>query len=133
LLDIQPRQDLIGEVRCLNCSRSLAQLVRGPDGRKFTLLPAVNRSSVQVIVAGRRLLRCGCCGGRAFVEIREDTPVEIFVATSAALTLETSASGEEERPALSHHAQQPAGRVTADTPRRGLQHRRAHRSQRQPA
>lgn len=69
-------RDPIGDVRCLNCSRALAQLVPAPDGTKLRLLPAANQSHVQVTVAGRRLLRCQHCGGRAFIELREETPIE---------------------------------------------------------
>jgi len=40
------------------------------------LRPAPNQSGVQVIVAGRHLLRCGRCGGRAFVELLEEPAEE---------------------------------------------------------
>jgi DNA-directed RNA polymerase subunit RPC12/RpoP len=65
----------IGEVHCLNCGRSLARVIEPPGGG-FRLLPTNNQSAVHVIVAGRRLLRCQRCGGRAFVELRDDTLVE---------------------------------------------------------
>jgi hypothetical protein len=65
----------IGEVHCLNCGRSLARVVEHPHGG-YRLLPTPNQSAVHVIVAGRRLLRCRRCGGRAFVELRDDTLVE---------------------------------------------------------
>jgi len=69
-------RDPIGDVRCLNCSRALAQLVPAPDGTKLRLLPAANQSQVQVTVAGRRLLRCRHCGGRAFIELHEEASIE---------------------------------------------------------
>jgi DNA-directed RNA polymerase subunit RPC12/RpoP len=65
----------IGEVHCLNCGRSLARVVERLNGG-FHLLPTLNQSAVHVIVAGGRLLRCQRCGGRALVELRDDTFVE---------------------------------------------------------
>jgi DNA-directed RNA polymerase subunit RPC12/RpoP len=69
-------QGPIGDVHCLNCGRALAEVVRNQDDGKLYLRPTSNQSNVQVIVAGRRLLRCRRCGGRAFVEVHEDAPVE---------------------------------------------------------
>jgi DNA-directed RNA polymerase subunit RPC12/RpoP len=72
---LQTSQQAIGDVHCLNCGRTLAELVHNPDDG-YRLQPTVNQSTVQVVVAGRRLLRCRRCGGRAFVELREETPIE---------------------------------------------------------
>jgi hypothetical protein len=69
-------QGPIGDVHCLNCGRALAEVVRDLDDGKLHLRPTSNQSNVQVMVAGRRLLRCLRCGGRAFVELSEDAPVE---------------------------------------------------------
>jgi hypothetical protein len=58
----------VGDVRCLNCGRVLAAAMRQPETGRIRLRPAINQSNVQVIVAGRRMLRCARCRGRAFVE-----------------------------------------------------------------
>jgi DNA-directed RNA polymerase subunit RPC12/RpoP len=79
MVALHPAREPIGDVRCLNCSRSLAQLVPSADSVRLALQPAANQSRLQVIVAGRRLLRCQHCGGRALVELREETPVEELV------------------------------------------------------
>lgn len=81
-------RNAIGDVHCLNCGRALAQLIHDPDGQ-YRLVPTVNQSTVQVIVAGRRLLRCRRCGGRAFVELREETPVEELAASQGVPVEET--------------------------------------------
>jgi DNA-directed RNA polymerase subunit RPC12/RpoP len=73
-------ENAIGDVHCLNCGRALAQVVRNQTGG-YQLLPTIHQSTVQVIVAGRHLLRCRRCGGRAFVELREETPIEELVET----------------------------------------------------
>ena len=78
MITLNTDRNAIGDVHCLNCGRALAQVVRNPANDSYQLLPTVNQSTVQVIVAGRRLLRCRRCGGRAFVELREETPLEEF-------------------------------------------------------
>jgi len=82
----QTEKTPIGDVHCLNCGRALAELVRDPEDGKFGLRPAIHQSAVQVLIAGRRLLRCRHCGGRAFIEMREDTPVEEMAVTRASLS-----------------------------------------------
>jgi DNA-directed RNA polymerase subunit RPC12/RpoP len=82
MITLETSQNAIGDVHCVNCGRTLAELVHRSDGG-FQLQPTINQSSVQVIVAGRRLLRCRHCGGRAFVELREETPIEEMASTQA--------------------------------------------------
>lgn len=60
--------DLVGEVHCLNCGRTLAEAIRNPLSGKLRLRPALNQASVQVELTERRELRCGRCHGRALVE-----------------------------------------------------------------
>jgi len=90
-LDTNP--NAIGDVHCLNCGRALAQVVRNPVDGGFQLLPTVNQSTLQVILAGRRLLRCRRCGGRAFVELLEETPIEELAPSPA------SGAAEQREPA----------------------------------
>jgi hypothetical protein len=66
------RMDVVGEVHCLNCGRMLAQVAREVESGGLQLLPTSNESAVQVVIAGRRMLRCSRCGGRALVELWED-------------------------------------------------------------
>lgn len=68
---LQERLTQVGEVHCLNCGRSLAEVVRDGSSGKLQMQPAINQSRVQVLVAGRHLLRCAHCHGRAFVEFLE--------------------------------------------------------------
>jgi hypothetical protein len=59
---------MIGELRCLNCSRHLADVVDVVDGRP-RLEPPAGRSTTPVLVrqtAGG--LRCARCGGRPMLE-----------------------------------------------------------------
>ncbi len=76
MVSLSTDQGPIGDVHCLNCGRTLAEVTRKPDDGTLHLRPTTNQSNVQVIVAGRRLLRCRHCGGRAFVELAEDAPIE---------------------------------------------------------
>lgn len=66
------RLDVVGEVHCLNCGRMLAQVAREMQDGGLQLLPASDESAVQVVIAGRRMLRCSRCSGRALVELWED-------------------------------------------------------------
>ena len=56
------------ELRCLNCSRHLADVVRADDGRA-RLRPPFGRGEAPILVVGtgRRLL-CKRCGGRVMAE-----------------------------------------------------------------
>jgi hypothetical protein len=63
---------VIGEVHCLNCGCVLAEVVRGEAEDTLNLRPARFQSAVQVVIAGRRLLRCQRCQGRALVELFDD-------------------------------------------------------------
>jgi hypothetical protein len=71
-MTVAERIDLVGEVHCLNCGRMLAQVARETAQGTLELLPTPNESTVQVVVAGRRMLRCSRCSGRALVELWED-------------------------------------------------------------
>lgn len=68
-MNVEERAGPIAEVHCLNCGRLLAQAVRDGERQTIALQPAAHRASVEVVVAGRRRLRCAHCGGRAFVEL----------------------------------------------------------------
>jgi hypothetical protein len=83
MVTAQTERTPIGDVHCLNCGRSLAEVVRKPEDGKLALRPAIHQSDVQVVVAGKRLLRCRHCGGRAFIEMREDTPIEEMTGSAA--------------------------------------------------
>lgn len=59
---------MVGELRCLNCSRHLADVVDGGGGR-MALGPPAGQSAAPILVKrGPRGLHCGRCGGRALVE-----------------------------------------------------------------
>jgi len=73
---LQERFTQVGEVHCLNCGRSLAEVIRDGSTGKLRMQPSHNQLSVQVIVAGCRLLRCARCHGRAFVEFLEEPSEE---------------------------------------------------------
>lgn len=60
--------DIVGEVHCLNCGRTLADAVRNPMNGKVRLRPARNQYKVQVSVIDQRRLRCDHCLGTAFIE-----------------------------------------------------------------
>jgi hypothetical protein len=67
---------LVAEIHCLSCSRILADVVRDPGQRRVRLQPTHAQPGVQVVVAGKHLLRCRRCNGRAFVEpVEVPTPV----------------------------------------------------------
>jgi hypothetical protein len=76
---LQKRLSQVGELHCLNCGRVLGDLVRDLDGGSLELLPAAHQSDVHVVVAGRRMLRCGYCQGRAFLEMLDEpsTPIRL--------------------------------------------------------
>jgi hypothetical protein len=73
----------VGDVRCLNCGRSLARVIRDGETGRAALQPAANQSKVQVLVANRRMLRCARCHGRAFVERLLDPGEEHFMSPPA--------------------------------------------------
>ena len=73
---LQERFTQVGEVHCLNCGRSLAEVVRDGSTGKLRMQPSLNQTHVQVLVAGRHLLRCARCRGRAFVEMLEEPSEE---------------------------------------------------------
>lgn len=59
---------LVGEVRCLNCGRTLAEAVRNPLNGKLRLRPAPNQRAIQAHLVARRKLTCARCRGTAFLE-----------------------------------------------------------------
>jgi DNA-directed RNA polymerase subunit RPC12/RpoP len=60
------------ELRCLNCSRHLADVVRGDDGRS-RLRPPFGRGKAPILVVGTgRGLQCKRCGGRVMAEAVRD-------------------------------------------------------------
>jgi DNA-directed RNA polymerase subunit RPC12/RpoP len=68
---------LIGEVHCLNCGRTLAEVVHdGSDGRHL-LRPAAHQEVIEVKLIGPRALQCRRCGGRAMVEPFEQPTEEL--------------------------------------------------------
>jgi hypothetical protein len=73
VMNVAERIDVVGEVHCLNCGRMLAEVARETVNGALQLVAAPNESPVQVIVAGRRMLRCSRCSGRALVELWEDS------------------------------------------------------------
>jgi len=79
----QERFAHVGDVRCLNCGRSLAKVVRDAETGKMSLSPAANQSAVHVVVAGRRMLRCARCRGRAFFEQLVEPGEEHFMTPPA--------------------------------------------------
>ena len=75
-----------GEVHCLNCGAVLAEVVRSAEQGTLALKPARYQSAVQVVVAGRRLLRCQRCNGRAIVELFADPGEERPIAVKRDLS-----------------------------------------------
>jgi hypothetical protein len=59
---------LVGEVRCINCGRTLGELVRDSASGRLGLRPAQHQQELLVRVVEGRILRCSRCQGRAFVE-----------------------------------------------------------------
>ena len=57
---------LIGEVRCLNCSRSLGEVAQAGDSGQWRLVRPGVGGVLPRLAHGR--LRCSRCGGRALVE-----------------------------------------------------------------
>jgi hypothetical protein len=80
---LQERLTHVGDIRCLNCGRSLAEVIRDGETGKMSLRPAANQSKVQVVVAGRRMLRCARCHGRAFAEQLMEPGEEHFASPPA--------------------------------------------------
>ena len=59
---------MVGELRCLNCSRHLADVVDGGRGR-LRLSPPAGHATAPILVEQTAYgLRCRRCGGRALVE-----------------------------------------------------------------
>jgi hypothetical protein len=80
---IQERFSHVGDVRCLNCGRSLATVIKDAETGKLALQPAANQTNVQVVVSGRRMLRCARCRGRALVEQLVEPGEEHFMSPPA--------------------------------------------------
>lgn len=64
----QDTRAMVGEISCLNCGRVLAQAVQDVAGGELELRPPEHQSAVRVVAAGGRVLRCGYCQGRAFID-----------------------------------------------------------------
>jgi len=62
------KTSLIGEIHCMNCGRTLADVVRDAAKDTLALKPARYQSVVQAVVVGGNTLRCKHCKGRAFIE-----------------------------------------------------------------
>jgi DNA-directed RNA polymerase subunit RPC12/RpoP len=77
--------DLVGEVRCVNCGRVLAELVRDPVSSRLRLRRAPQQSELLVRVVAGRVLRCQRCQGRAFVEQSEAVETTIAVRQSGSV------------------------------------------------
>lgn len=59
---------MIGELRCLNCSRHLADVVDGDRGLPRVTPPSGHPTAPILVVRTTRGLRCARCGGRALLE-----------------------------------------------------------------
>ena len=59
---------MVGELRCLNCSRYLADVVDGGAGRRRLIPPAGRETAPILVEVTPRGLRCKRCGGRALLE-----------------------------------------------------------------
>jgi DNA-directed RNA polymerase subunit RPC12/RpoP len=59
---------MFGELRCLNCSRHLADVVDGGSGRPRLSHPGGRTTAPILVERTPRGLRCGRCGGRALLE-----------------------------------------------------------------
>lgn len=57
-----------GKIHCMSCGRTLAEVAVDAAQGAVALKPTRYQSAVRVIVAGRQMLRCKHCKGRAFVE-----------------------------------------------------------------
>lgn len=66
------RTDLIyGDVRCVNCGRTLATAIRRRSDNATAIRPVRNTGAFEVDVVSERRLRCRRCGGMAYVEFDE--------------------------------------------------------------
>jgi hypothetical protein len=59
---------MVAEVRCVNCSRHLADVVVGERGLPRLGPPSGQATTPILVVRSGRSLRCVRCGGRAMVE-----------------------------------------------------------------
>ena len=59
---------MVAELRCLNCARHLADLLRGPDNRARLDHPAGQAACPILVAVTRGGLRCARCRGRVLVE-----------------------------------------------------------------
>lgn len=59
---------MIGELRCLNCSRHLADVVHGTSGRVKLVAPGGDANGMILVAKSSRGLRCTRCGGRPLLE-----------------------------------------------------------------
>jgi hypothetical protein len=59
---------VIGELQCLNCGRTLGEVVRAPGELKLRIRHAARQKEAQVRMGAHGSLQCTRCGGRAFLE-----------------------------------------------------------------
>jgi hypothetical protein len=59
---------MVGELRCLNCARYLADVIGDGRGRARLAPPAGQGAATILVERTARGLRCARCGGRALFE-----------------------------------------------------------------
>lgn len=66
------RSDLIyGDVRCVNCGRTLATAIRRRRDNATAIRPVRASGAYEVEIINARRLRCQRCGGMAYIEFDE--------------------------------------------------------------
>jgi hypothetical protein len=63
-----------GVIHCDGCRVLLARVVREHGGSVLVENQGAGTSTVRVVVAGQRMLRCGACGGRTLVRLPSMPP-----------------------------------------------------------
>ena len=59
---------MVGELRCLNCARHLADVVDGEHGQPRLSAPAGLAEAPILVTHTARGMRCSRCGGRPMLE-----------------------------------------------------------------
>ncbi len=66
------RSDLVyGDVRCVNCGRTLATAIRRRRDNATAVRPVRASGAFDVEIVNERRLRCRRCGGMAYIEFDE--------------------------------------------------------------
>ena len=66
------RSELIyGDVRCVNCGRTLATAIRRCRDNATAIRPVRASGAYEVEIVNERRLRCRRCGGMAYIEFDE--------------------------------------------------------------